>query len=313
MDESREKAGTGPPTGPGLALLRTMRPRQWTKNLVVFLPLFFTVNEAWELSDVAGAVEYLARSVGAFVIFSALSGAIYIVNDIADADNDRAHPRKRLRPIASGALATRPAAVAAGAVIVAAVGAAFALELQLGGVVLGYVFTMLAYSWALKSIILVDVIAISAGFVLRVVAGAAALDVPISIWLYICTGLGALFIALSKRRSELAVAGDLASDQRQLLGSYSVGRLDQLIYVAAASALASYFAYTLTASNLPENYTMMLTIPFVAFGLFRYGYLVRVLDRGENPEEVVITDLPMILTIALWVFTGASVLLAFRG
>jgi len=312
-DESREAARLGESVSLGLALLRTMRPRQWIKNLVVFIPLFFTVNEAWRLSDLTTGAEFLARSVAAFAIFSAVSGAVYIVNDIADVENDRLHPRKKRRPIAAGHLASGPAATAAAALIIVSLGAAFALEPQLGGVALGYVLTMIAYSWVLKSIILVDVIAISAGFVLRVVAGAAALDVPISIWLYICTGLGALFIALSKRRSELAVAGELAAQQRRLLGSYSLGRLDQLITVVAASALIAYSVYTLTASNLPDNSTMMLTIPFVAYGLFRYMYLVRVRDRGENPEEVVITDLPMILTIVLWVFAGASILVAFRG
>ena len=290
-----------------------MRPRQWTKNLVVFIPLFFSVNEAWRLSDLTTGAEFVGRSVAAFIVFSAVSGAIYIVNDLADAKNDRLHPRKKHRPIASGDLASGPAAMAAVAVIIVAVGVAFALEPQLGGVALGYVLTMVAYSWVLKSIILVDVFAISAGFVLRVVAGAAALGVPISIWLYICTGLGALFIALSKRRSELAVAGELAVGQRRLLGSYSVGRLDQLSAVVGAAALIAYSVYTLTASNLPDNRTMTLTIPFVAFGLSRYMYLVRVRDRGENPEDVVITDLPMILTIVLWVLAGASILVAFRG
>ena len=295
-----------------MMVFRTMRPKQLTKNMRVFLPLFFTLNEAWEFSNVMIAMEYMARSVGAFIVFSALSGAIYIVNDIADADNDRAHPRKKFRPLASGALPLRPAAAAAATVISVVVGTAFVLQFQFGGVVLGYVFTMLVYSWALKSIIMIDVISISVGFILRVVAGAVALDVPISIWLYVCTGLGALFIALSKRRSELAVAGALASEQRQLLGSYTVGWLDRLIIFAGICAMACYIAYTLTASNLPENYTMVLTIPFVAFGVIRYWYLVRVLDRGENPEEIVISDLPMILTIVLWVLTGALVLLAFR-
>ena len=270
-----------------------MRPRQWTKNLVVFIPLFFSVNEAWRLSDLTTGAEFVGRSVAAFIVFSAVSGAIYIVNDLADAKNDRLHPRKKHRPIASGDLASGPAAMAAVAVIIVAVGVAFALEPQLGGVALGYVLTMVAYSWVLKSIILVDVFAISAGFVLRVVAGAAALGVPISIWLYICTGLGA--------------------EQRRLLGSYSVGRLDQLSAVVGAAALIAYSVYTLTASNLPDNRTMTLTIPFVAFGLSRYMYLVRVRDRGENPEDVVITDLPMILTIVLWVLAGAAILVAFRG
>ena len=180
------------------------------------------------------------------------------------------------------------------------VGGAFALEPRLGGVALGYVIIMIAYSWVLKSIILLDVFAISAGFVLAVVAGAAALDVPISIWLYICTGLGALFIALSKRRTELAVAGELAAQQRRLLGSYSLGRLDQLTWVVGASALIAYSVIHAYPSNLPDNNTMLLTIPVRGLRSVRYLYLVRVRDRGENPEEVVITDLPMILTIVLW-------------
>ncbi|MDP6421661.1 MAG: decaprenyl-phosphate phosphoribosyltransferase, partial [SAR202 cluster bacterium] len=176
----------------------------------------------------------------------------------------------------------------------------------------GYVLTTLAYSFALKSVILVDVFAIAAGFVLRVVAGAAVLSVPISPWLYLCTGLAALYIALSKRRSELASAGDSAPDQRDILGRYTLGLLDQLSGVVATSAMISYSLYTFTAPNLPDNHAMMLTIPFVGYGLFRYMYLVHSRNLGENPEDIILTDYPMMASIVLWVATAAWVLVAFR-
>ncbi|MDP6420539.1 MAG: UbiA family prenyltransferase, partial [SAR202 cluster bacterium] len=163
-----------------VVILRTMRPRQWTKNLLVFLALFLTLNEYWTLDDLSTAFEFVGRGVGALVVFCFLSGAVYIVNDVTDAESDRAHPRKRQRPIASGALSAAPATVVAIVLIAAALGGAFVLEPWFGGVSVGYVLTTLAYSFALKSVILVDVFAIAAGFVLRVVAGAAVLSVPIS-------------------------------------------------------------------------------------------------------------------------------------
>jgi 4-hydroxybenzoate polyprenyltransferase len=172
---------------------------------------------------------------------------------------------------------------------------------------------MIAYSLFLKSIVLLDVFAIGSGFVLRVVAGATALQVPISPWLYLCTGLGALFIALSKRRSELASAGESASQQRDTLSMYTLSYLDQLTAIVATSALISYSLYTFTAPNLPDNHTMMLTIPFLTYGLFRYMYLVHTHNQGENPEEIIITDVPMIISIVLWLATGAAILIAFRS
>ncbi|HJO80876.1 MAG TPA: decaprenyl-phosphate phosphoribosyltransferase [SAR202 cluster bacterium] len=295
-----------------MVLLRTMRPRQWTKNLLVFLALFFTINEAWTLDDLSAAFEFVGRSFGALAVFCALSGAVYIINDVTDAESDRAHPRKRTRPIASGDLAAKPALFVAVALIAAVLGGAFALDPMFGGVAVGYVATTVAYSFVLKNVILLDVFAVAAGFVLRVVAGAAVLDVPISPWLYLCTGLGALYIALSKRRSELASAGEAAANQRGILGRYSLGLLDQLSGVVATSAMISYSLYTFTAPNLPDNHTMMLTIPFVGYGLFRYMYLVHSHNLGENPEEIILTDFPMTASIVLWTATTAWVLMAFR-
>jgi 4-hydroxybenzoate polyprenyltransferase len=188
----------------------------------------------------------------------------------------------------------------------------FVLEPLFGGVALGYLALMLAYSAALKNVILLDVFSISAGFILRAVAGAAALHVPISPWLYTCTGLGALLIALGKRRSELAQAGDGAGNQRDTLERYTVPLLDQLIAVVAPSTLLAYTLYTFTSPNVPDDHTMMLTIPFVVYGLFRYVYLIHNTSMGESPEEILITDVPLIASIFLWLASAATILVVFR-
>ena len=172
---------------------------------------------------------------------------------------------------------------------------------------------MMVYTTALKRLILLDVFAISAGFVLRAVAGAAVLQVPISPWLYICTGLGALFIALAKRRSELVSAGEHAGSQRDTLEWYTPSLLDQLMVVVATSVMLTYSLYSFTAGSLPENHAMMFTIPFVVYGVFRYLYLVHVKNLGESPEDILITDLPLIATIVLWLATAATILVIFRG
>ena len=313
MDDSVQNPGSVSPSNFSLALIQTMRPKQWTKNLLVFLPLFFTINEAWDLDDVAQGAEFIGRSIAAFLAFSVLSGAIYILNDLTDAERDKAHPRKRFRPIAAGRL---PAKLALASAIVlggVSIGGAFALEPLFGAVATGYAVAMIAYSLALKSVVLLDVFAIGAGFVLRVVAGATALQLPISPWLYLCTGLGALFIALSKRRSELASAGESAPQQRDILEMYTLTFLDQLTAIVATSALISYSLYTFTAPNLPDNHAMMLTIPFVTYGLFRYMYLVHTRNLGENPEDIVTTDIPIMISIVLWLAIGAAILVAFRS
>ncbi len=293
------------------ALVKATRPKQWSKNLLVYFALFFTVAETWDVGDVGPALSLLGKTTTAFVLFSMLSGAVYIVNDIFDVERDRRHPIKRLRPIASGRLAI-PAASVAGVVLAASsVGASFVFEPHFGWVALGYLLTMLTYTVVLKHVVLLDVFAISGGFVLRAIAGAAILQVPVSPWLYICTGLGALFIALSKRRSELVLAGERAGGQRETLDRYTGPLLDQLIAVVAPSTLVAYTLYTFTAPNLPANHAMMLTIPFVVYGLFRYMFLVHTHNMGENPEDILITDVPLIACIALWLVTAAAVLIAW--
>ena len=313
MEFSRDQSAAATLLGVSRALLVSARPKQWTKNLIIFFALFFTVNESWAPEDPALALTWVGKAALAFVLFSGLSAAIYLVNDILDIEHDRRHPRKRSRPIASGELSIPVAWAAAAALTALSLGASFLLETLFGWVALGYLVLMLVYSVVLKRLVLLDVFAISGGFVLRAVAGAAVLEAPISPWLYTCTGLGALLIALSKRRSELSVAGDDAGSQRDTLDRYSISLLDQFIAVVAPSTLLAYTLYTFTAPNLPENHAMMLTIPFVVYGLFRYMFLVHAKDLGESPEELLMTDVPLIASIVLWLATAATILLLFRG
>ena len=291
------------------AVLLAARPRQWTKNLLIFGPLFFTAGDAWDLSDTAGALSLLIKATLAVVLFSLVSSGQYMVNDVLDADEDRRHARKRLRPVASGALAPAVALAVGGLLAAGGTAAAFVIEPAFGWVTAIYLATAAAYSFALKRVVLLDVFVIGAGFVIRTVAGAAVLEVPVSPWLYTCAGLGALFIALSKRRSELANAGERAPEQREALDLYTVPLLDQLIGISATAALLTYVLYTFTAPNLPDDHSMMLTAPFAVYIIFRYIYLVRRRGLGESPEEIFTSDLPIIAAVALWLLTALAVLL----
>ena len=294
-------------------LIQASRPRQWTKNLLLYMALFFTVNEAWSLADIDRMAALIGKTTLAFILFSAISAACYLVNDVMDARRDRLHPIKRFRPIASGALSRRHALTVSVVLAVAGVAFSFLLEPLFGGVAVAYLATATAYTFVLKRIIVLDVFAIAAGFVLRAVAGAIVIQVPISPWLYLCTGLGALFIALAKRRSEVADAQERAADQRSTLDWYQRGFLDQLTALVAASLVVVYSLYTFTAQNLPENNGMMLTIPFVVYGVSRYIYLMHAKNAGERPEEVLTTDLPLIVAIVSWLAVASTVLLLFRG
>ena len=295
-----------------LALLRSARPRQWTKNLAIFLPLFFSVNEAWTLDNIQIALQFAARAATAAAIFCMVSSAIYILNDLADRERDRAHPTKRDRPIASGALSPLLAIAAAILLTLAGLGSSFALNPAFGIVIAIYILVQTLYSVHLKNIALLDVFTVASGFVLRVLAGAVIIGVPISPWLYICAGLGSLFIAIAKRRSELARAGNSAANQRDILSAYTLPMLDQMTSIVATSAVVSYALYTFTADNLPDNHSMTLTLPFVLYGVFRYIYIVHSRDVAESPEEILIGDLPMILAVLLWLITGAAILLIYR-
>ena len=288
------------------ALVRAMRPKQWPKNVFVFAGVFFD----GKLFDAA----LLVRSVGAFVLFCVVSSAIYLINDLVDMEQDRAHPTKRNRPLASGALKPWVAVVAAIVMLAVSLPVSFALGTAFGAIVLGYAAMMVAYSFALKHVVIVDVMTIAAGFVLRVFAGAVVLPVTrFSPWLYVCTTLLALFIAISRRRHELLLLAEDANHHRAILDEYTVAFLDDMTSLVTATALAAYSFYTFSAPNLPANHTMMLTIPFVMYGIFRYMYLVRVKNMGGTPEDVVLGDRPLIAAVMLWALTAGVVIYASRG
>ena len=313
MDTSGGAGETKSAASIAKALLVSVRPRQWYKNLIMYLAFFFTIDEAWSPSaDIADALGLFGVITLAFLLFSALTGAVYLVNDILDAESDRLHPRKRHRPVASGRLPVTAAWASAAVLAVIGLGGAFALEPVFGVISGVYALANVAYSLALKRIVLVDVFVISGGMVLRAVAGAAIMQVPISPWLYLCTALAALLLALIKRRSQLVSAGEDAASQRPSLSLYTVESLDRLIVITATASLIGYSLYTFTAPNLPANDAMMLTIPFVAFGLFRYIMLSGSVDAGENPEDLLMGDKPLIATALLWLGSAAVILALFR-
>jgi len=244
----------------------------------------------------------VAIAVAAFAIFCALSGAIYLFNDVADREADKNHPLKRERPIASGQLATTTA-VAAGVILgICGVGAAFLIGIRFALVAATYLGAMLLYSLALKHVVIVDVLMIAAGFVLRAVGGAVAVNVPIGQWLLVCTTLLALFLALSKRRHELVVLADGATDHRRILEEYSPYLLDQMIGVVTASTLIAYIVYATSPDTAARLGTakLGLTIPFVLYGIFRYLYLVHQKRGGGSPSAMVLTDKPLLSCVALW-------------
>ncbi len=293
-------------------LLRAMRPRQWTKNGIVFLALVFSVGQEYHLSDTSTWVPKALEALVAFACFAMVSSADYLVNDIRDIDADRAHPRKRRRPIAAGLLSVRTAWIAAVVLALVGNGAAFALNWRMGLVILTYTLLMVAYSYHLKHIVLIDLFVIAAGFVMRAMAGALAIDVPISPWLYVVTALGALFLGINKRRAELELLEAGAGSHRKILEEYTIPMLDQMGSIVTGGLLIAYGLYTFTAEGLPKNHSMMLTIPFVLYGIFRYLYLVNVKKEGGSPEEVLLKDVPIMLTLVGWVITAGAILLVAR-
>ena len=284
-------------------LLKTMRPKQWPKNVFIFTALVF-VEKLFTPSP-------LLKTIAAFILFCLTSSAVYLINDVADIEKDRQHPTKRLRPLPSGQL--KPSvAIAAGVLIpLVTLPLSFLLDFYFGLVALAYLLTMIVYSFILKNIMILDVLTIAAGFVLRAVAGAVVISVPISPWLYVCTTLLALFIAISRRRHELVLLAENANEHRASLNEYSLPLLDQMIAVVTSAAIIAYSLYTFSAPNLPPNHAMMLTIPFVLYGLFRYLYLIHVENKGGTPEEIFLSDLPLIIDLGLWALAVIAILYFF--
>jgi 4-hydroxybenzoate polyprenyltransferase len=280
-----------------------MRPRQWTKNAVIFAAIVF--DRQLNLDHLPEIFKTLAG----FGIFCLLSGVVYILNDIADVDADRMHPEKRCRPIASGRLPLPAARVFAAVLIVVLFPLAYLLSPAFALVSLAYLFLNLAYSKWIKHIPILDVFAIALGFVLRVGAGVTLIVVQrFSPWLYVITTLGSLYIGFGKRRAELALLADGANSHRRVLQGYTIPLLDQFITIVSSTTIIAYSLYTFSAPDLPDNHLMMLTIPFVLYGIFRYLYLIQVTHRAGAPEEVLLSDRPLQLSIILW---GLSVLFLF--
>jgi 4-hydroxybenzoate polyprenyltransferase len=276
------------------AVWTSLRPHQWTKNLAVFAALV--------LSKHLFEAEPLRRSFLAFVLFCALSGTVYLLNDVADFERDRLHPLKRLRPIARGALPRKAAALMAIGLAIASTGTSLLLGPLFAACAVAYLILNLLYSFYLKDAVILDVLCISLGFVLRAVAGALAIGVLISEWLLVCTLLLALFLALAKRRHELVSLSTTAVGHRKSLSEYSPYLLDQMISVVAASTLIAYAVYTMSPDTVAKYRTDRLawTIPFVLYGIFRYLYLVHQKEQGGSPTDILITDRPLLLTVALW-------------
>jgi 4-hydroxybenzoate polyprenyltransferase len=282
------------------ALLKSMRPKQWAKSVFIFTALIFDrklLDQSALLNTLTGAI-----------IFSFLASAVYILNDIADLEADRNHPKKKLRPIASGKLPLPVAWVVGIGLILVSLPLAYRLSPAFFGISALYLILNLFYSSWLKHIPLIDVLVLASFYVLRVTAGVTLIEVKrFSPWLYVVTSLFALFIGLGKRRAELVLQIDNSNGTRPVLEGYSISLLDQLINIVSGTTIVAYSLYTFSAPNLPENHSMMLTIPFVLYGIFRYLYLLQI-GEGGAPEDIALSDRPLQGSILLWSF---SILLIF--
>jgi 4-hydroxybenzoate polyprenyltransferase len=298
--------GTAVSAVPGRSLARhlfiSLRPGQWIKNLVIFAGLLFGLK-LFEPEAVIDAV-------AAFAVFCVLSGVVYLVNDIIDRGSDRLHPLKAQRPIASGELPVSVGAAAAVVLGTAGLAAAFTIGRAFAGVAATYLALQMLYSASLKHVVIIDVLTIAVGFVLRAVAGAVAVNVVISHWLLVCTILGALFIVLAKRRHEIVLLASGAADHRPILGEYSAYLLDQMIAVVTASTLTAYVFYTISPETQEKFGTpwLGLTIPFPLYGIFRYLYLVHQREGGGSPADLLLTDRPLLVCVALWALTVALII-----
>ncbi|HQN69292.1 MAG TPA: decaprenyl-phosphate phosphoribosyltransferase [Anaerolineaceae bacterium] len=274
-------------------MINTLRPRQWLKNLVIFAGIVFDGQ--------LGNWQALLRVSFAFILFCLLSGLVYTINDLMDIKADRAHPKKRHRPIASGALSTKAAISMAIVLALIIFPAAFFLDVKFGIVCSAYFLLMLAYSRWLKYVMIIDVMIIAIGFVLRMYAGIAVITVQhFSPWLYILTSLLALFLAFGKRHAELKLLSENAGEHRVTLRGYTLEMLNQYLVIVLSAILITYMLYTFAPTAGEHNYMMMFTIPFVIYGIFRYMEILQSKDTGAAPEEVLLSDRPLQATIVLW-------------
>lgn len=278
------------------AIIKEMRIRQWIKNAFVLIPLVFDRQ--------LFLVEPFIRTIIGFFLFCFVSSGVYFINDILDVEADRKHPKKRLRPIASGILPIPLAILIASILVIFSIIASYFLSIGFFIILVIYFLLNIAYSFKLKHVPLLDVMIIAAGFVLRVGAGVSIIQVErFSPWLYVVTTVFALFFGLGKRRGEMATIQQIHNEQRKVLDGYSIPLLDQLITIISATTIMSYSLYTFSAPNLPDNHAMMLTIPFAIYGIFRYLYLIQVKNEGGAPDELVLSDRPLQITFILFALT----------
>ncbi|MCA9933457.1 MAG: decaprenyl-phosphate phosphoribosyltransferase [Anaerolineales bacterium] len=276
-----------------IGLLKTMRPRQWPKNGFVYVALFFD-SKLTHLPS-------LLHVTLAFLLLCLMSSAVYIMNDLADIESDRQHPTKRKRPLPSGQLDPNVARVAAVLFALGSLTAGLLIDIQFGLILLSYLLMQIAYTFRLKHVVLIDVSIVATGFVLRIAAGVAIIEVErFSPWLYIFGGFLALFMALGKRRQELVLLGAGAGSHRAILEEYSLELIDRLLGIVTTSAIVAYSLYTFLAEGLPANHTMMLTIPFLIYGIFRYLYLIHIRGEGGAPEEILLRDRPLQASVVLF-------------
>jgi 4-hydroxybenzoate polyprenyltransferase len=279
-------------------LIKTMRPKQWTKNVFVWAALIFDVK--------LFQVGPFLRTLTAFILFCLISSAVYIINDLVDIPKDRLHPEKRNRPLASGAMNPRIAMAAAVVIVAGCLPVALSLNWQFTAILYGYLLMMIAYSFWLKNIVIIDVFTIAAGFVLRVAAGVAVINATrFSPWLYVCMTLLALFLGLGKRRQEIVLLNENGANTRRILAEYNLPFIDEMLALVSASTVMAYATYTFSAPNLPANHLMMLTIPFVLYAIFRYLYLIHVKGETDPPDVVVLKDRPLqigVVSFAVVVF-----------
>jgi 4-hydroxybenzoate polyprenyltransferase len=276
-----------------LPLIQTMRPKQWAKNLLIFIPLIFDQQLTnWPA---------FFRTLAGFILFSLLSSVVYIVNDLADLEADKQHPQKRLRPLPAGRLTVRVARAASVVLLLVVTVGTIWLSVEFALICLIYFLLNMAYSKWLKHLPILDVMVLASFYVLRIVAGIVLIEVTrFSPWLYVFTTFMALYLGIGKRRAELALLAEEANSHRKVLEGYTLPLLDQLTIIVSSSAIITYSLYTFSAPNLPANHLMMLTIPFVIYGVFRYLYLVQVEECGGAPEEVLFSDRPLQICIVLW-------------
>ena len=308
-------------------IIVTSRPQQITKNFLVLIPLFFTINIWFNQEDISGVISIILKSLLAFGIAILITSAVYHLNDLLDINQDKNHPSKKNRPIAKGDISVKLAIIITIILITSSLTLSYTISYQMFLATFTYLIINVFYSLYLKNIVIIDILCISASFVIRAIMGSIAidysiitidenqieLDLTISPWLYVVTGLGSLMLAIGKRRSEIKNLNPSSNyNQRIVLSKYSVPFLDSILNIVSSATLICYTLYTFNSesnSNVPENNSMMITIPFVAFGIIRYTYLLYHDNKGETPEKILLSDFPIIINIILWVIAGSTILM----